>query len=156
VQVTALDPRKYGAMVTTGNVTGLPSTTGGTGWPVTFPLTFTGVTLSGQLSIPNNGNTTAPVVIRIDGPVTGPVVTHISSGASVVFSSSLVMQAGEFLLIDMERRSVLANGQASRAGYVTSRGWFGADPGPNQYGFNAQTYNPTALMTVQTYSEAWS
>lgn len=154
VQVVALDPRKYGSAVIQS--TALPSVSGGTTWPITYPLTFTGVTNSGTLSIPNAGNITAPVVVRIDGPVTGPIVTHIGSGTSLVFSSSLTLAAGEFLLVDMEKRSVLANGQTSRAGYVTSRGWFGADPGANQYGFNAQTFNAGALMTVTVPSGAWS
>lgn len=154
IQLVALDPRKYGETVTQS--TGLPSSSGGLTWPVTFPAQWTGVTNSGTVSIANLGNVTAPVVLRIDGPVTGPKVTHIASGTALVFSSSLTLGSGEYLLIDMEARSVLANGQASRAGWVTSRGWFGAEPGPNQYGFGAQTYNSSALMTVTVPSGAWS
>lgn len=153
-QMEAADPRKYGSTVIQS--TALPSSTGGLTWPVTFPVTWTGVTNSGNVSIPNLGNTAAPVTIRIDGPVTGPIITHTSSVGTQVFSLSLTLAAGEFLLIDMENRTVLANGQSSRAAYVTSRGWCSADPGANQYGFNAQTYNSSALMTVNVPSGTWS
>lgn len=154
IQVVALDPRKYGAMVS--QTVALPSVSGGLTFPASFPTAFSGVTNSGVASIVNQGNTAAPVIIRIDGPVVAPTVTHTANGVSQVWASSLTLAAGEFLLIDMDKRSVLANGQSSRAGFVTSRGWFSAQPGANQYGFNAQTYTSSARMTVTVPSGTWS
>lgn len=155
VQLVALDPRRYGPMVSQS--TGLPSSSGGLTWPITFPVTWTGVTNTGIVSIPNAGNITAPVLIRIDGPVPGFSISHIGSGQLAVLSSSQALAAGEFVTIDMENRKVLAQGQASRAGYLTSRGWFGHEPGPNQYAFNTPgAYNPTALMTIIVPTSAWS
>jgi hypothetical protein len=55
----------------------------------------------------------------------------------------------------MDRREVLAQGQAARAGYVTSRGWFSLDPGPNDIAFSAANYSSTALLTVTT-KPSWS
>lgn len=153
IQVVASDPRKYAAATSVS--AGLPSSSGGMTWPVTWPLTWTGVTNSGVISIANAGNTRAPVTLRISGPVSGPIVTHIGSGLQLVFSSSLTLLAGEYIDVDMEARSVLAQGQASRSGYVTSRGWFSADPGVNQYAFQAQAYNSAALLTVTVPSGAW-
>lgn len=154
IQVVAADPRKYAAP--TSASTGLPSSSGGLTWPITFPAMWSGVVNSGTVSIPNIGNYPAPVTIRVFGPIVGPIITHIGSGSQLVFSSSLSMAAGEFLDIDMDNRSVMAQGQASRAGYITSRGWFAADPGTNEYSFQAQGgYNSSALMTVTVPSGAW-
>lgn len=48
----------------------------------------------------------------------------------------------------MENRTVLANGQASRSQYITSRGWFGFDPGANVITFAASGPAPSALLTA--------
>lgn len=154
VQLVALDPRKYAAP--TIATCHLPFSSGGMTWPITWPITWTGMSNSGTVSIPNTGNATAPVLLRIDGPITGPVVTHLGSGAQMVFSTSLALMAGEFLIVDMERREVLGNGQASRSTFILSRGWFSAEPGPNQYAFQTSgTYNSTAALTVTVPSGAY-
>ncbi len=152
-QGVSADSRKFGSLTT--KTTGLPSSTGGLTWPVTWPITWTGVTNSGVISIPNTGNTLAPVTLRITGPVIGPMVTHVGSGLSLVFSTSLSLGPGEYLDVDMDNRTVLAQGQQSRSGYVTSRGWFSADPGPNQYAFQAQVFSPSAQLSVTVPSGAW-
>lgn len=153
LQMASDDWRKFGADVT--GSTALPSTTGGLTLPTRVPFTINAVTVTGQVSLTNPGNEPGPVVLRIDGPCQGPVITHVSSGAQLVFSSSLVLGPGEFLLIDMERRTVLANGQASRSGYITSRGWSQFDPGVNTYSFTAAVYDAASLLTV-TGTPAWS
>ncbi|WIA97618.1 phage tail family protein [Curtobacterium sp. MCBA15_004] len=111
-------------------------------------LVINAVTVTGQVSLTNPGNDTGPLRLRIDGPCTGPVVTHVGTGDRLVFSSSLVLAAGEWLDIDMEKRQVYANGQSSRAGYITSRGWFGFDPGPNTFAFTAAQYDAASQLTV--------
>lgn len=146
VQVVALDPRKYGSPIPLS--TNLPSSTGGLTWPLTWPLTWTATQVTGVVTITNPGNATGPVTLRINGPVTGPSVTHIGSGLSLTFSSSLTLNAGEWLDVDMEARTVLANGQSSRSGWVTSRGWFGLEPGDNQFAYGATAYNPTTTALI--------
>jgi hypothetical protein len=152
VQVESTDWRKFGADVV--GTTLLPSTTGGFTVPFTVPFTINASTVTGQVSLTNPGNASGPVVLRIDGPCQGPVVTHVSSGAQLVFSSSLVLGSGEFLLIDMERRTVMANGQSSRSGYITSRGWSQFDPGVNTYSFTAAVFDAASKLTV-TGTPAW-
>lgn len=111
-------------------------------------LTIDAVTVTGQVSLTNPGNDTGPLRLRVDGPCTGPVVTHVGTGDRLVFSSSLVLAAGEWLDIDMEKHQVYANGQSSRAGYITARGWFGFDPGPNTFAFTAAQYDAASQLTV--------
>ena len=121
---------------------------------LTIPFTIDAVTVTGQVSLTNPGNETGPVNLRISGPCRGPVVTHVSTGAQLVFSSSLVLGAGEWLEVDMEARSVLANGQATRAPWITSRGWSGFTPGLNTWTFTADAFDPAARLTVVA-TPAW-
>lgn len=155
IQVVAPDPRKFGDLTTTS--TRLPFSEGGLTFPITFPITFTGVSGTGVVRVNNPGNTQAPVWLRIDGPIPagGWTVTHIGKKQSLTFSTALALEAGEFVTVDMDRREVLAQGQAPRSGYVTSRGWFSLDPGDNDIAFSAQNYSSTASLTVST-KPAWA
>lgn len=150
--LVAPDSRRFADALTAS--TALPSTTGGLAVPFTVPFLIDAVTVTGQVSLANPGNIPGPVRLRITGPVTGPVVTHVSSGRSLVFASSVVLGAGEWIDVDMERREVLANGQASRNGWVTQRGWSQFEPGENTWAFTAVGYHPSSLLTVEAVP-AW-
>ncbi len=154
-QVIARDPRKFGDLVT--STTRLPFSEGGLTFPVTFPITFTGISGTGVLRVNNPGNTQAPVWLRIDGPIPagGWSVTHVGKKQSLTFATALALGTGEFVTVDMDRREVLAQGQAPRSGYVTSRGWFSLDPGDNDIAFSSVNYSSTASLTVTT-KPAWS
>lgn len=154
VQFRADDPLKYGDLLSVS--TALPSESGGVVYPVAYPLTYTGVSVSGVVRVNNPGNAQAPAWLRVDGPIPagGWTVTHVGKRQSLTFASSLALEAGEFVTVDMEKREVLAQGMAARAGYVTSRGWFSLDPGDNDIAFTAQNYSSTALLTVTT-KPAW-
>jgi len=155
VLVTARDPRKFGDLTTT--TTRLPFSSGGLAFPATFPVTFTGVSGTGKVTVNNPGNTQAPVWLRIDGPIPagGWTVTHLGKRQSLTFATALALGNGEFVTVDMDRREVLAQGQAPRSGYVTSRGWFSLDPGDNEIAFSAQNYSSTASLSVTT-KPSWS
>lgn len=152
IQMVALDPRKFADELTASTV--LPSSSGGLLLPATVPFSINAVTNSGQVSLDNIGNEAGPVVLRIDGPCTGPVITHVGSGLALVFASSLVLGAGEWLTVDMESRSVMANDQASRSGYVISRGWSQFAVGQNTWAFTAAGYSSASRLTV-TATPAW-
>ena len=145
IQVVALDPRKLGAPLT--GSTGLPSSSGGLTVPFTVPFAINSTVVSGQVSLFNPGNETGPVTMRIDGPCTGPVITHVGSGLQLIFAASLTLGMGEFLLVDMEAHTAMAQGQSTRANWITSRGWSGLEPGNNTFAFTAASTS-TALLTV--------
>ena len=155
IQIVARDPRKFGDLSTA--TTRLPFSEGGLTFPITFPITFTGTSGTGVLRVNNPGNTQAPVWLRIDGPIPagGWTVTHVGKKQSLTFATALALGVGEFVTVDMDRREVLAQGQAPRSGYVTSRGWFSLDPGDNDIAFSAQNYSSTASLTVTT-KPSWS
>ncbi|MDN4646465.1 phage distal tail protein [Arthrobacter sp. PsM3] len=154
-QVVAKDPLKYGDLIT--KTTKLPYSSGGLIRPSSWPRTWSGVSGAGVISIDNTGKTNSPVWLRIDGPVPagGWTVTHLGKKTTLSFATALALGAGEFVTVDMDRREVLAQGQAPRSGYVTSRGWFDLDPGVNEIAFSANNYSSTALLTVST-KPAWS
>lgn len=150
ILIAAKDPRKFGDLVSA--TTRLPSSAGGATWPITFPLTFTGVSNTGSVIINNPGNVQAPGWLRIDGPIPagGWAVTHVGKKRTLTFSTALALAAGEFVTVDMDRREVLMQGQSARSGWITSRGWFSLDPGDNEIAFSAQNYSETASLTVTT------
>lgn len=152
VSLTALDPRRFGPELTVAM--GLPSTVGGLRFPVRFPLRFPAATVTGQGSLTNPGAVAGPVRLRIDGPVSGPIVTHVSTGARLVFATSVVLGAGEFLTVDMETQQVLAQGESSRAGWVTEPGFSGFEPGVNTWAFTAAVHSAAAQLTVYA-TPAW-
>lgn len=140
------DPRKFSAQLSAS--TGLPVVTGGLTVPFTVPFSIDSTVVTGQVSLTNPGNEYGPVMIRIMGPVTGPVITHVNSGRSLVLSSSLSLSEGEFIDIDMERQTVMAQGEASRASYITSRQWSRFERGVNTWAFTAEEFDPDAVMIV--------
>lgn len=153
VSLVAADPRKFGPPVT--GAARLPSTTGGFTYPRTFPHTINAVTVTGNTSLTNPGTMDGPVMLRIDGPLDRPVVTHQGpDGTRTAFGLSMSLQSGEFVTVDMEAQTVLAQGQSSRANSVSVRGWPAFRPGNNTWSLSASTVSPSALLTV-TASPTW-
>ncbi len=154
MQVVSEDSRKFGTELT--DSTALPMTSGGFTYPHVYPYSIPATTVTGLVSLNNRGNATGPVRLRIDGPVKGPVVTHRGGGMQreLTFASSLELGTGEWIEVVMEDHDVLANGQVSRQGWVTSRQWSGFEPGANTWAFTAASYNAGARMRVFA-TEAW-
>ena len=150
-QLELPDPRKFGTPLTA--TTGLPSATGDLVVPFTVPFSIDSVITNGQVTLTNPGNARGKVVMVITGPCVGPVVTHVGSGQSLVFGTSLTLNSQQYLVVDMDAHTALAQGQASRASYITSRGWSSFDPGGNTWGFTAVS-GTTATLQI-TATPAW-
>lgn len=140
------DPRRLGDELVAS--TGLPSSSGGLTVPFSVPAVLNSTIVSGQVVLQNPGPVRGPMRLRIDGPCVGPVVTHVGAGLTLAFASSYSIGAGSWLDVDLEAHEVLENGQASRNAWITSRGWFGLDPGPNVVAFTARNYTAGARLTV--------
>lgn len=156
LQLVADDWRRLGAPQSAS--TFLPSSSGGLVVPVALPFSIASTTTNGVCRLTNPGTVTGPVTLRLDGPVNGPVVTHSGTGARLVFKSSVSLVAGEWIDVDMENQTVLANGQASRDGWVVETapdfGWFGFEPGVNEFALAAAAYDAASKLTV-TAAAAW-
>lgn len=151
-QVFADDGRKLGTALT--GQTDVASTTGGLTVPFTIPFSIPAVTSSGVIGLNNPGNTDGPLTLLIHGPLTGPSVAHVSSGLTLTFAESLTLGAEEWLLVDMDAQSALAQGQATRAQFITSRQWFHFDPGDNEFQFTASSASPGCFLQVSA-TPAW-
>lgn len=156
VGLTSLSPYLYGLDSVSG-VTGLPSSSDG----MLFPYRFeeSGVSssswmwgedvVSGSVALSNVGTGPSPVMIRIDGPVINPQVSHAGSGHVIAFGVSLGI--GHYVTMNGVTHEILIDGTDPARGRVSRREWSQADPGMNVWGFNAGEYSETARMTVSFY-----
>lgn len=146
LQMVALDPRRFGD--TQSLSLELPQTVNGLTVPVTVPFSIPSYRNTAELT--NDGITAGPVTLRVTGPVVNPVITHNGSSGTQVFAMRITLGDGEWLDIDMDAHTVLAQGMASRNGYITQRGWHSFDPGLNSWAFSADQYSPALLSITAT------
>ena len=152
VEFVATDPRIYDA-TPWRVVTALPSGSGGLSFPATSPLYFEASSETGDVEAENEGTFPVAPVIRIDGPVTNPSVTHLEKGYTLDFT--ITLGASDYLLIDNESRSVLLNGTSNRYSTLSSTSqWWDLDPGDNTIRFRSDANTEAAVMTA-FYRSAW-
>lgn len=153
LSLLAPDPRKYGPAATVAS--GLPAGGGVLTFPLTFPLLFVGAGgATGVVTVTNAGAYESWPTLRILGPVTDPVVENITTGHRLRLAP-LSLGAGDYLDVDMDARSVLLNGSASRRGAVAADSdWWSLAPGDNAVRFGAAAYAAAAQLQL-TYRPAW-
>lgn len=154
--LTSLSPYLFGLDSVSG-VSGLPSSSGGMSFPYHFEETGVSLSswmwseevMSGNTALSNVGTAPSPVMIRIDGPVVNPQVSHVGSGHVMAFGMSLGL--GHYVTINGVTHEILVDGTDPARGRVTRREWSQAEPGMNVWGFNASEYSESARMTVSFY-----
>lgn len=154
--LTSLSPYLYELEKVSG-VSGLPSSSGGMQFPYRFeeaggPLSswmWSENVVSGNVVLNNVGTAPSPVMIRIDGPVVNPQVSHVGSGHVIAFDMSL--GSGHYVTVNGVTHEILIDGTDPARGRVKRREWSQAEPGLNVWGFNAGEYSGTARMTVSFY-----
>lgn len=156
IGLTSLSSCLYGLESVSG-VSGLPSSLGG----MLFPYHFEGAdgslsswmwsenAVSGQVALDNVGTAPSPVMIRIDGPVVNPQVSHVGSGHVIAFDMSL--GTGHYATMNGVTHEILIDGTDPARGRVKRREWRQAEPGMNVWGFKASEYSTAARMTVSFY-----
>lgn len=152
--VTAADPRRY-ATVLQSDSTGLPSTTGGLSFPITFPITFTSTTVSGKITLVNQGSVGTRPTLTITGPVAGfTVVAARPDGSTTQQTYSDTLNAGDVLSVDSGARTVTLNGSVSRRRYLSGQ-WIEIPPGSQiDLTWTSPSYDPSALL-AGTCRSAW-
>ena len=140
VVLKAIDPAIYaGDGAGSGNLiltTGLPNSSGGVAFPVTFPITFTGASSSGDMvcTLAAGGKLTA----RIAGPVTDPSVLVENALGLFRVAWRGIIPAGMWLDVDFDQRQAKLQGQSSRVPYI--RAWPRLAKGLNTIRFRAATF----------------
>lgn len=154
--LTSLSPYLYGLESVSG-VSGLPSSSGGMSFPYHFEEAgvslsswmWSETVVSGQVALNNVGTAPSPAMIRIDGPVVNPQITHVGSGHVIAFNMSFGV--GHYATINGVTHEILIDSTDPARDRVKRREWSQADPGLNVWGFNADEYSATARMTVSFY-----
>jgi len=146
VQLVATDPRIYTDLQQSA-VTGLPVTSGGVTFNATFNATFGTTGTSGSILTPNNGSFSAPVSLKIVGPVTDPSVENLSTGEILSFTGTI--SAGTYYIVNTADRTVLLNGTASRYSELDAAStWLQLRPGVNDLQFRADAFHADASLTA--------
>ena len=154
--LTSLSPSLYG-MAEVSGVSGMTSSSGGMQFPYRFEESgvslsswmWSETVVSGRVALDNVGTAPSPVMIRIDGPVVNPQVSHVGSGHVMAFNMSL--GSGHYATVNGVTHEILIDGTDPARGRVKRREWSQAEPGMNVWGFNASEYSGTARMTVSFY-----
>lgn len=155
--LTSLSPYLFG-MDLVSDRTGLPKTVGGMAFPYCFKCDETDsvskwmwdeTAISGCVRLQNTGTAPTPVLIRIDGPVVNPQITHTGSDHVMAFDMSL--GSGHYILINGQTHEILVDGTDPARGRAKRREWSQAEIGTNEWGFNASEFSDAARMTVSFY-----
>jgi hypothetical protein len=145
------DPLRYGTDQQL--LLNLPMVTGGVRFPLQFPVRFTGSSITGDATVTNSGNETAPSEATFTGPLTTPKLTNLATGQWVQYNDTLA--AGEFVVVYLRDPLVaLLQGTALRTGKVSTGGGgtWGIKPGSNPIAFRAAAGSGTALLSfADTY-----
>ena len=153
VMLTAADPRRYSATLQTAS-TGLPTTSGGTTLPITLPLTLTAGSVSGQITLTNEGSIATRPVFTVTGPVTTPVISVLYPDGSIrQLSYSDSLTTGDTLVIDTDAHTATLNGSVSRRRYLSGT-WPEIPPRSTVTVTWNAAYNATATLTG-TCRSAW-
>lgn len=154
--LTSLSSYLYGLESVSGT-SRLPHSSGGMTFPygfgvdgvLTSPWMWDEDVVSGRVSLSNPGTAPSPVMIRIDGPVVDPRITHSGDGHVIAFDMSLGI--GHYVTINGMTHEILVDGTDPARGRVVRREWSQAEVGRNVWSFTAGEYSDTARMTVSFY-----
>lgn len=154
ILVTAADPRRYSTVLQSSS-TGLPSTTGGLTLPITFPITFSSTTVSGKITLVNEGSIGTRPTLTVTGPATGfTIVAARPDGSTTQQTFTDTLGSGDVLVIDAAARSVVLNGSVSRRRYLFGT-WLEIPPESQvELSWSSPSYDPSALLTGSCRS-AW-
>jgi hypothetical protein len=153
VELFASDPKLYDAYLQQA-VVGLPVVLGGATFNALFNLAFGSSGAGGQVGVTNSGNFAARPVITIAGPVDNPIVANLSTGKSLALTISL--SATDVLVIDMDARTIILNGSASRRSAMNSGSqWWDIPPGVNTLRFSNNGAYQAAANCTFAFRSAW-
>lgn len=109
-------------------------TTGRT-YPLVPPRTYPAATGVNSANVLNAGTESTFPIVRMFGPMTSPKIANETTGLYLEFVG-LTINAGDYIEINLENRTVQLNGTAgannNRRSYLTTRQWWSLVPGYNQ------------------------
>ena len=120
-------------------------------------------TSSGSTIVTVPGNARPAWRARLYGPCTGPALSNDTTGQSLVFSSSLTLNPGDYLELNSgpgplaRSANLLGQADASRLQFMdfTASEWFPLDPGPNKVRYHPVTAGSVAAVCELTVYPVW-
>jgi len=147
----APDPRWYADGQSSLSMV-LPTAASGRTYDRTYPMAYGGGT-SGVETAANVGNVETFPTWTITGPVVNPRLENVTTGETLEMAITLAV--GETLEVDMQERTVLLGGTASRYSTIVGAPDFWAlAPGGNSVRFAADAYDAAASATI-VWRSAW-
>lgn len=129
--------------------------TAGLPMPAVMPATFNAGTGAGARIFTNTGTVPLQWSARLYGPCTAPRLANETTGEAIVFKTSMVLNAGDYLDIDSRARTVLLLGDSSNSRLAdvdySQSTWWTLAVGDNQI-----RYNPATLPSAGAYAEFYT
>lgn len=131
----AEDPRIYASVESVATVPFAAGASTGFGFDLGFSFGFGGSSGTDGVFVTNVGNRPTPPVFTITGPCDTPSIRDDTNGH--VLSFSIILGAGETLVIDTQYKTVKLNGSVNRRGTLQDPDWFYLEPGQTFIRYNA-------------------
>ncbi|MCO1575034.1 phage tail family protein [Crossiella sp. SN42] len=148
IEWEASDPRLHWLPQQTGSTPLATSSSTGLVFPLVFPLVFGTGPTGGSMTLPNSGNATAWPRFRLTGPLTGPTLSDLDTGARLRFDPTWTLPAGQQVDIHTRpgaRGASFVGSGVSVSGRLFDRQWLSIPAGGQlRLGFSSLTYDAAA------------
>lgn len=132
------------------------SGTGGMSFPMSFPMAFDPGLVSGAAILNVGGTANARPTIDIYGPVVGPLVRVVDTGAQMSFPDLYIVQ-GDYLHIDCQARTITLNNDPTQSRYNTldfaTSQWLYLPPGTAEVVFSPTNPSPPCVAVLSWRSQ---
>ena len=156
--LVAADPRIYSQAVNTQTGTAIVQLGAAFDW--VFDVNFGGGTGAiRELAVSNAGNFPTPPVVRIEGPISNPVIANSQTGEqlSLTANGGLSLAAGQWVDVDMLARTVTRNDGTNEYDKVAFPGstWWYLNAGSTIITLNGAGSTGSTKLTA-TWRDAWA
>jgi hypothetical protein len=147
------DPTIYGATLKTATTQGVdPSTSSGSAlYSFEYPIIYGASTYSVTNTATNNGNLPVyPVSVTVNGPVNNPIVTNVTTGEYIKFSTNLASSSNVLVITyDKDSLSAAVDGNSVLNTKDSGTTWFKIQPGGNEISLSGSSIGSGAYVEVK-------
>jgi hypothetical protein len=161
MQLSATDPLRYDDAEATVSTDLSNVSAAGRTYPRLYPLVYAPGTdaTHGLLTVANAGNASTGGTLRIFGPVTNPLVTHLPTGRQLKLG--LTIANSSVVEINLDDHTVVLDGSVSRRSFLSPAQWWRHAPGLTRLSFSGTaptTPSPPAIPFPRmdlSFRSAW-